>query len=293
MRRSKAVVGIAALAAGIGMGAKPSTAFSGAQAYAFTRDVVSFGPRPVGTKAHAATELYIESQIKLAKAELLSDAFTARTPDGPIAMKNIMARFRGTTGNAIVFSGHYDTKKMAGFWGANDGGSSTGFLLEMLRVIAKLPHRDDIYLVWLDGEEAMHEWTATDSVYGSRHLEEKWARDGTLSHIKALINVDMIGDKNLGILDEENSSPALKKLVWDTAQELGYSKYFLNNPTPMEDDHLPFVEAGINAIDLIDFDYGPNNSYWHSKLDTMDKLSPHSFQVLGDVLLAVFKKLEA
>jgi len=301
MHRSKAaVMTTAAWVAAILViaGDKPPTkgklpaGFSGAQAFKFTQDVVSFGPRPVGSHAHAATELYIEAQIKLAKAELLSDAFTAHTPAGPAAMKNIIARFRGASGRAVVFSGHYDTKKMPAFLGANDGGSSTGFLLEMLRVLARQKHPDDVYLVWFDGEEAVREWSATDSVYGSRHLEEQWARDGTLSHIKALINVDMIGDKDLGILKEENSSQPLTKLVWDTAQELKYGKYFLSNPTPIEDDHLPFARAGVNAIDLIDFDYGPENSYWHKKEDTMDKLGARSFQVVGDVLLAVLKKLE-
>ena len=266
--------------------------FSGTSALAFTRAVVSLGPRPVGSRPHAATEQYIESQIKLHKAELLIDVFTAKTPIGNLPMKNIIARFRGATGRAIVFSGHYDTKKQAGFWGANDAGSSTGFLLEMLRVLATQKHPDDIYLVWFDGEEAFKEWTAPDSLYGSRHLEEKWAADGTLSHIKALINVDMIGDKNLDITKDENSSKSLTKLVWDTARELGYAKYFLNDPSPIDDDHMPFVRAGVNAMDLIDLDFGPDNSYWHTSKDVMEKLSAHSLQVLGDVLLRVLKKLD-
>jgi Zn-dependent M28 family amino/carboxypeptidase len=269
------------------------TAFSGTSALAYTRAVVSLGPRPVGSRRHTATELYIESQIKLHKAELLTDVFTAKTPIGNLPMKNIIARFRGVTGRAIVFSGHYDTKKQAGFWGANDGGSSTGFLLEMLRVLATQKHPDDIYLVWFDGEEAFKEWTAADSLYGSRHLEEKWAADGTLSHIKALINVDMIGDKNLDVAKEENSSRSLAKLVWDTARELGYSKYFLNDPGPIDDDQMPFVRAGVNAIDVIDLNFGPNNSYWHTPQDVMEKLSAHSLQVIGDVVLGVLKKLDA
>lgn len=301
MHRSKAVL-IACLAFCFFLSAatKPAArkkttpaGFSGTSALEFTRAVVSLGPRPVGSHSHAATELYIESEIKLTKAELLSDAFNAQTPIGSLAMKNIIARFHGGSGRAIVFSGHYDTKKTPGFSGANDGGSSTGLLLEMLRVLAAQKHPDDIYLVWFDGEEAFKQWSPPDSLYGSRHLEETWARDGTLSHIKALINVDMIGDKELGIFQEENSSKTLMKMVWDTGRELGYGKYFLNAPTPIDDDHLPFVRAGINAIDLIDLDYGPNNSYWHSKLDTMDKVSAHSFQVVGDVLMALLKKLDA
>ena len=296
MHCSKAglIVPLAALlAAGAATPPKAPPGFSGARALEFTHAVVALGPRPVGSRPHAATELYIESQIKLQKAELLTDVFTAKTPIGDLPMKNIIARFRGGTGRAVVFSGHYDTKKQAGFWGANDGGSSTGFLLEMLRVLSKQKHPGDIYLVWFDGEESFRDWTASDSLYGSRHLEEKWAADGTLSHVKALINVDMIGDKSLDIVMEENSSKSLTKLVWDTARELGYAKNFLNEPGPVDDDHMPFVRAGVNAMDLIDFNFGPNNSFWHTPKDTMDKLSARSLQVLGDVLMAVLKKLDA
>jgi len=260
---------------------------------AYTHAVVSLGPRPVGSRPHIAAELLIESVIKQFKAELLNDYFTAKTPIGALQMRNIIARFRGTSGRAVVFTGHYDTKKMAGFWGANDGGSSTGLLLELLRVLSKQKHPDDIYIVWFDGEEAFQEWTAADSLYGSRHLEEKWAADGTLSHIKALINVDMIGDKDLDIAKEDNSSRTLTKLVWDTARELGYSKYFLDASGPVDDDHMPFVRVGVNAIDLIDFDYGPNNAYWHTSQDVMAHLGAHSFQVVGDVLMGVLKKLDA
>jgi Zn-dependent M28 family amino/carboxypeptidase len=291
--KAAAAAALFGIAAGAARPGSIPAKFSGQSAYDYTKAVVSLGPRPAGSQPHVATELYIESQIKLHNAELLTDVFTTQTPAGKLGMKNIIARLRGGTGRAIVFSGHYDTKKMPGFWGANDGGSSTGFLIELMRVLAKQRHPDDIYLVWFDGEEAFKQWSAQDSVYGSRHLEEKWARDGTLSRVEAMFNVDMIGDKDLGIVEEANSSQSLTKLVWDTARALGLGRYFLNEPTPIEDDHLPFVQAGINAIDLIDFDYGPRNSFWHTPKDVMDKLSPHSFQVVGDVLLAVLRKLEA
>ena len=127
----------------------------------------------------------------------------------------------------------------------------------------------------------------------SRHLAEKWSSDGMLTRIKALINVDMIGDKDLGILEDTNSSRSLLRLVWQTANDLGYGKYFLESATPMEDDHMPFVRKGVNALDLIDFDYGPNNAYWHDEKDTMDKLSAHSLDVVGNVLVAVLRKLQS
>jgi len=286
-------VGVALAVVAIAWTAKMPATFSGQSALDFAHAVVALGPRPAGSRPHAATELYIESQIKLHHVELIEDAFTAQTPNGAVAMKNIIAKFPGTSGRAVVLTGHYDTKLMPGrgFVGANDGGSSTGFLLEMLRVLAAQKPTDETFLVWLDGEEAFREWSATDSVYGSRHLAERWSKDRTLERVKALINIDMIGDKDLGIIQEQNSSPALIKLVWQTARDLGYGKYFLDSGFAIEDDHLPFLHLGVNAIDLIDFDYGPKNAYWHQPQDTMDKLSAHSFQVVGDVVSRVLGRL--
>jgi len=237
---------------------------------------------------------YIVGQLKTFKCEVTVDAFTAQTPTGPVTMKNIIARFPGTSGRMMVFSGHYDTKLMPGinFVGANDGGSSAGFLLEMARTLSGAARHDDVYLVWLDGEEAFAQWTDTDSLYGSRHLAEKWARDGTLGRIRALINVDMIGDRDLGILMEMHSSATLRRLVWQTAADLGYRKHFLTQPMSLEDDHVPFLRQGVNALDLIDYDYGPGNSFWHTPKDTIDKLSAESFEVVGRVLTEVLRRLE-
>jgi len=178
------------------------------------------------------------------------------------------------------------------FVGANDGGSSTGLLLELAKALAGKPRKDDVYLVWFDGEEAFVNWTETDSIYGSRHLAEKWAGDGTLPKLKALINVDMTGDRNLELVNELNSSDTLRKQVWETAAELGYAKQFAHDSQAIADDHMPFLRRGVNALDLIDFDYGPNHSYWHNAQDTVDKLSAASFDVMGKVLLEVLRKLE-
>jgi len=269
--------------------------FSGASALEFARKAVDFGPRPPGSAANRKLQSYIEAQLKPLHCQISFDAFTADTPSGPVAMRNIIAKFPGNSGHAVVVTGHFDTKPMPGqiFVGANDGGSSTGFLLELARVVNTMPHRDDICLVWFDGEEAFGEWSDTNGIYGSKHLAEKWSRDGTLAHIKALINVDMIGDKDLGIMQEGNSSPTLLKLVWQTAHDLGYGKYFLETGFATEDDHLPFLRKGVQALDLIDFDYGPNNAYWHTAKDTMDKLSAHSLDVVGNVVVAVLRKLES
>jgi glutaminyl-peptide cyclotransferase len=268
--------------------------FSGAAALEFSGKAQSFGPRPAGSSANQKLQTYIESQLKPLGCQLSFDAFTAQTPVGPVPMRNIIARFAGSSGQALVITGHFDSKPMPGrvFLGANDGGSSTGFLLELARVVSSMPRRDDILLVWLDGEEAFGEWSDTNGTFGSRHLAEKWAREGMLSRIKALINVDMIGDKDLDILQETNSSAALRRLVWQTAAELGYGKYFLDSAAAIEDDHLPFLRKGVNALDLIDFDYGPENAFWHNEKDTMDKLGAHSLEVVGNVLTAVLRKLQ-
>jgi len=269
--------------------------FSGSAALEFTRKAVAFGQRPPGSAANQKLQSYIEAQLKPLHCQTSFDAFTAQTPAGPVSMRSIIAKFPGQSGRAIVITGHFDTKPMPGrvFVGANDGGASTGFLLELARVVNTMPHADDIDLVFFDGEEAFGEWSDTNGIYGSRHLADKWSRDGTLGRIKALINVDMIGDKDLGILEDTNSSRALLRLVWQTANDLGYGKYFLDFATPMEDDHMPFVRKGVNALDLIDFDYGPNNAYWHDEKDTIDKVSAHSLEVVGNVLVAVLRKLQS
>jgi Zn-dependent M28 family amino/carboxypeptidase len=272
--------------------------FSGASALKYTQQIVSFGPRPPASAAIVKTRQYILGELRKLDVSASEDRFTGKTPRGPMAMANIIARIPGKSGRVIVISGHYDTKLMPGisFVGANDGGSSAGLLLELARSLAGTSRKDDVWLAWFDGEEAIGEWSATDGLHGSRHLAERWSNDGSLARIKALINVDMIGDKDLGILQEYQSHEGIRGLVWQSAKDLGYGRYFLEQPSFVEDDHVPFLRRGVRAIDLIDFNYGPGNSpgaYWHTPQDTVDKLSANSFDVVGRVLLEVIKRLEA
>jgi glutaminyl-peptide cyclotransferase len=269
--------------------------FNGNEALEFTKKAVAFGPRPPGSPANRELRAYIRNQIRIRGGRLVDDAFIAATPSGPVQMHNIICVFPGTSGRTIVFTGHYDTKLFPGrhFVGANDGGSSTGVLLELMRALASTSHKDEIDIVWLDGEEAFGEWSDTDGIYGSRHLAEQWAHQGVLARIRALINVDMIGDSGLGIIQELNSNAALRKLVWQVANEKGYGRYFLDHASAIEDDHVPFLKRGVPALDLIDFDYGPDNSFWHTDKDTVDKLSAHSFQVVGDVLLDLVRRFNS
>ncbi len=267
--------------------------FSGVRALEFTRHATSFGPRPPDSPANKKLQAYIERHLRLSGCEVTEDRFNGQTPQGPVPMRNLLCRFPGKSGKAIVLSGHYDTKTMPQFVGANDGGSSTGLLLEMAVVLAGAPRKDDVYLVFFDGEEAYGEWTDSNSLYGSRHLAEKWAADGTLAKVKALINVDMIGDKDLSLVYNSGSAASLQKTVWEAAGRLGYSQYFSTGGGVTGDDHVPFIQRGVKALDLIDFDYGPNNQYWHTPADTMDKLSAQSLQVVGTVLQKVLPELEA
>jgi len=268
----------------------PGKSFNGSEALALTGRAVAFGPRPDGSPAIEKLRAFIRAQLATRGCEITRDPFTAATPDGPLPMENIIARFPGKSGRAIAVTGHYDTKKLQNFVGANDGGSSTGFLLELAAILQNQPRTDDIYVVFFDGEEALHNWSDTDSVYGSRHLAEKWNTDGTNRRLKALINIDMIGDKNLRMVWDTSSTSALRNLVWDVADSLGYKQYFPREGGPIEDDHMPFLNMGVQALDIIDFE--SQNTFWHNAQDTMDKLGAHSFEVVGNVLVKSIKELE-
>jgi glutaminyl-peptide cyclotransferase len=268
-----------------------AASFSGTDALDFTRRAVAFGPRPPGSEAIQKLEAYIVEQLKLDGCDITEDPFTAQTPKGQFAMKNVICKFPGKSGRAIVITGHFDTKLFPGrkFVGAEDGGSSTGLLLELGRVLAHQPRKDDVYLVFFDGEEAFREqWEGEDNLYGSRHLAERWRKDGTLTHIVGLINVDMIGDKNLVIKQDTNSNAGLRKMIWSTAADLGYQAYFVNDTISEEDDHLPFVKLGVPAVDVIDIDYRP----WHTDQDTLDKISAQSLEIVGTVVAEVIHRLE-
>lgn len=287
MSRAAAVLIACALAA-------QAAEFDGERALAYTRRAVEFGPRPPGSAALEKLRRYIVSELKSFGCRVELDRFIAATPRGPIHMANIIATLPGSSGKSVVLSGHYDTKLMPGirFVGANDGGSSTGFLLELARVLAAHPRAHTVILVWFDGEEAIEHWSRTDSLYGSRYLAAKWGRESMLRQIVALINVDMIGDRDLGIQKEHFATPWLRELVWETARSLGYSRHFLSEVSATEDDHIPFLEKGVPALNLIDFRYpDERNSYWHTEQDTLDKLSPRSFQVVGEVILETLRRL--
>ncbi len=275
--------------------------FDGEKALEYARAFVAIGPRwPTGS-GHVKAEAFLRSHFQRAHDQLEEDAFTADTPIGPVPMRNFIVRFPGKKNGVIVLGSHYETNyplRNIPFVGANDGAATTGLLM----AIGDRLHADtaggkklDGYSVWLvffDGEEAIKSWSRSDSTYGSRHLAAKWGRDGTLGQIKAFMLADMIGDKDLDIQRESNSTGWLVLLVGQAARKFGDDRYFFHQEMAVEDDHLPFVERGVPSIDVIDLDYGPGNSYHHTALDTLDKISAKSLTIDGDVFLETIRLID-
>jgi Zn-dependent M28 family amino/carboxypeptidase len=277
-------------------GAAPAPRVDGKRAMQYVRETVGFGSRPIGSPAHQKLEAYIHQKLNAAHVTVADDAFTAQTAAGQYPMRNIIAKLPGKKDGIIVVAGHYDTNLPLpkAYVGANDGGSSTGLLLELADVLRGRPLEGySVWLVWLDGEEATVKWTDTDSLYGSRHLAQLWQQDGTARKIKAFLLLDMVGDADLNIDRDLNSTVWLEDLVRDAAARLGYQSHFFARQIAVEDDHLPFAKIGVPVADLIDFDYGYDNVFHHTTQDTLDKLSPASLQIVGDTVLETIRALDA
>jgi Zn-dependent M28 family amino/carboxypeptidase len=275
--------------------------FDGAHALDYARQFVAIGPRWPTGPGHIKAEEFLRSHFQRTHDQLEEDTFTADTPIGPVPMCNFIVRYPGKKPGAILLGTHYETNyplRNIGFVGANDGAATTGLLM----AIGDRLHADtaggkklDGYSVWLvffDGEEAINTWSRSDSTYGSRHLAARWGRDGTLGQIKAFMLADMIGDKDLDIQRETNSTTWLISLVGQAAHKFGYDRYFFQREMAVEDDHLPFVARGVPSIDVIDLDYGPNNSYHHTAQDTMDKISARSLTIDGDVFMETIRLID-
>lgn len=270
------------------------------RAFEYTREVAAFGERYMGNENHKKLEHYILDHLKGDDVE--EDTFIADTVEGKFPVRNIIAKYPGTKDGIIVIMGHYDTNywlRNTGYVGANDGGSSTAILIEFanqlrggLSTANKKRAGYSVWLVWTDGEEAVKTWSDTDSLYGTRHLAEKWEKDGTLNRIKALMVMDMIGDADLNIDRNTSSTPWLLDLIYAAAERGGYQSHFYARQGPIEDDHLPFAKRGVPNADVIDLDYGYNNVFHHTPQDTMDKLSPKSLEIVGNTILETVRLLD-
>jgi glutaminyl-peptide cyclotransferase len=277
--------------------------FDGAKAYDFTAKLVSFGPRPPGSDAIRQMQDYIRSELQRFGCAVDVDDFHAQTPNGEVPMKNIVAKIPGTGQGVILLLTHYDTLRLDNFVGADDGGSSSGLMLEMARILCasgRPKQPNSVWIAFLDGEEAQvvengqPQWASdeSDSVYGSRELAARLSISGGLKSVRAVILADMIGQKGLHILREQDSTRWLVDLIWQTAARLGYQKIFLSRETQVSDDHDPFLKRGVPAADVIDLQDYSRAGYWHTTQDTMDKLSPRSFAIVGHVVLESVNQLQ-
>lgn len=266
----------------------------GKRAMEYTKEIVKFGPRPIGSEAHRKVEDYIKSRLQ--GAEIEEDKFTADTAAGKFPMNNIVVKYPGKKDGIIVLASHYDTNyplRSENFVGANDGACTSALLIEIGNLLKEHPPEGySVWLVFTDGEEATVEWSDKDSLYGSKHLAARWVQDNTAKKIKAFILLDMIGDKDLNVDRDTNSTPWLQEVVARASKRIGTDKYFFKRDQAMDDDHLPFKKAGIPVVDLIDFSYGWNNIFHHTTEDTVDKLSPQSLQIVGNTVMETIRALD-
>ncbi|HUI08126.1 MAG TPA: M28 family peptidase [Verrucomicrobiae bacterium] len=272
--------------------------FSGTRAYEYVQQQVNFGPRPSGSGALERTAEYIKTQLQDDGLTVDEQVFTASTPYGLKQFRNVIAKSRvqtGGPGRVIIIGSHYDTKFMTNvtFVGANDAGSSTGVLLEIARVAA---NQRNLWFVFFDGEEAMVNYDDRDGLWGSKFFVESLKNKQELESVKAMVLLDMVGDADLNVTIPANGAGWLMQKVFEASRDVGFRDYFGLRAGEMTDDHVPFLNAGIPAIDLIDFEYGSapgRNDYWHTANDTLDKVSAHSLEVVGQTTLRLVELLES
>lgn len=265
--------------------------FDGQRAYAHVEKLVGIGPRPPASDGIRRAQEYIRGQLESYGCSVETDDFSADTPVGRLPMKNFLVKIPGESRDIILLATHYDTLKMENFVGADDGGSSTGIMLEMARLHCRRKNRLSIWIAFFDGEEALQEWSETDSRYGSRQMAARMAASGELKHIKAMLLADIVGSRPLRIQRDSTSTRWLTDLVWSAANRLGYGAVFVSEETAVEDDHDSFLRRKVPAVDII----GPisaKSPYWHTPRDTLDKVSARSLAIAGHVLVKAVAELE-
>jgi len=270
--------------------------FDGKRAFAHVAKQVSFGPRPAGSPAIAKTQDYILAELKSYGCSADIDAFSSDTPAGRLPMKNILVKIPGDRPGVILLGTHYDTKRLENFVGADDGGSSTGVMLELARNLCPQHGRYSVWIAFFDGEEAVRpEWHDPDNCYGSRQMAARFANSGDLTKIKALLLADIVGTRTPHFKRETYSTKALVDLVWGVAKKLGYGDVFVEDSSAVEDDHQSFLKRHVPSVDVIDLDNGPGGDvyYWHTPQDSLDKISPKTLAIVGHVFLESVKQLQA
>lgn len=285
----------------------PTGLISGQSVLTLTRQFLDVAPKRYnGSPGHAAAEQFIKEHFKpeSAKGNFETDQFTANTPAGQQMMRNFIVKYPGKRDGVIVLVTHYETNyplRNINFVGANDGACTTALLIAIGQYLrAHPPQGYGVWLVFDDGEEAVKDWYYTgqvDHTYGTRHLAEKWDADGTLKHVKAVLIADMIGDKDLDILEDQQSTGWLRAIFRQAAVNTRHSANVFKTQGDEEDDHIPFLERGVPALDVIDSDYGPHTAktpdgWHHTAEDTIDKLSAQSLQTSADLFLETIRLID-
>jgi hypothetical protein len=273
----------------------------GARAHAHVAKVVAMGPRCAGEAGWKQQLDYIGAELQKAGLKLERDAWTD-SKEG-IAFENVSATIAGASKDRILLTCHHDTKRTTGhddkshnfpFVGANDGGSAVGLLLALAPILAKRQNAATIELVFFDGEESL-DWDWNDAkraLFGSKRYVKQHRDAEVLGHeprIAAMVLLDMVGRTDLHIQDEEYSTPALREIAWSAIVACGQQQSFYRRSAYAGDDHKPFLDAGIPALDLIDLD---GNPHWHKQTDTLDNVSAASLQKVGQVLLTMLPEIE-
>lgn len=279
----------------------PAKEFDGATAFRYIERQVAFGPRVPGTPAHRAQAEWLDSILRTKADTVIVQRWTHKTARGDtLQLVNFLARFNPKAEKRVLYLAHWDSRprtdnplsKDSTKWvpGANDGGSGVAVLLGVADALRKQPPAIGVDLLFDDGEDyGDFSKEPNDVLMGARYYAQHLP-PGPLPVFAIL--TDMIGDKDLQVCREGNSitaAPEVVDRVWDLARRMGYSSAFAPCESTIIDDHMELQKVGIKAIDLIDFDYGPKNAYWHSVDDTPDKLSPASLKTVGDVLVGLIR----
>jgi glutaminyl-peptide cyclotransferase len=269
--------------------------FDGKRAYAQVAKQVSFGPRPSGSPAIIQAQDYIQSELKSYGCTVETDSFSADTPAGRLPMKNILVKIPGDKPGVILLGTHYDTKRLDNFVGADDGGSSTGVMLELARLLCTQHGRYNVWIAFFDGEEAVNfEWKDPDDRYGSRQMAARLSMSGDLSKIKAFLLADLVGGRTPHFKRDDTSTEWLNDFVWSLAAKLGYSSVFVEQRGNIGgDDHFSFTQRKVPSVDVIDLDTVNDVPYWHTPEDTLDKISAKTLAIVGHVFLESVKQLQS
>jgi len=272
------------------------SALTGAAAFKDVEQYVALGMKVPGTAGDRKAADALKTRLVGMGLKAEWDEFSDATPGGTGTFVNVMATLPGNKPGLIILAAHRDTKSgIEGFVGANDSGSGVGVLLALAPVLkAGKGDGPSVMLAFLDGEECQVNYGPNDGLHGSRHLAARLVAMGHARDVRALILLDMIGDRDLTVAIPRNGTPELIAAVFKAAEEGGVRDKFSLSGQAVLDDHQPFLDAGMPAVDLIDFEYGsvPGlNDYWHTQADTMDKLSPESLETVGRVVLRMLNGL--